>query len=109
MGYNYRCTDRDHCGKRVTLAQPIGHYVKRPVCPECKRDRLKSVNRKEKARSRRRRCTCRGAEWVHNRGAVVDADHTCVHADPAVVEEMALNDEIGVQESRNVTGQECPF
>lgn len=108
MGYNYRCTNRRNCGVRVTLSQPIDHYVKRPVCPGCKQDRLKSVNRKEKERSRRRVCTCRGKTWPHNRGAIVDEYRTCKYADPEKVAEKDFHTEIGVVES-NENLDDCPF
>jgi hypothetical protein len=109
MAYNYRCSIRRTCGARLSLNQPIDHYVKRPMCPSCGRDTLKSVNRKEKERSAGRVCTCRGGNWPHNKGRIESADRTCIYADPEKVQEMSFHEEIGVKGSYDVTGQECPF
>ena len=108
MGLNYRCT-KDGCRKRVTLKQPIDWYVKRPLCPECGRDTLKPVYRKERERSKRRGCFCRGNDWPHNRGAIVDEYRTCIYADPQKVADADFNDGLGVYQSDDVTGHECPF
>jgi hypothetical protein len=76
MSYNYRCTRRRECGARKTLRQPIERYHRRPVCPACGRDTLKTVNDKEKSRNRRRKCTCDGYPFPHHKGT----EPWCIHA-----------------------------
>jgi len=104
MGFNYRCTDRRRCGKRVTLKQPYHHYAQEPVCPECG-GRIASVNAGEVIRNKRRGCFCRGNGWPHTIGRIESEYLTCVHADFDAVEAA----ELGAFSSKIVTGRECPF
>ena len=107
--YNYRCSDRNNCGKRVRLGQPIDHYVKRPHCPECKKDSLKPTHYDTIYYSSIT-CHCSGIGWPHRKGAILNAYATCENADPDKVEELDFNTEIGVKESTvcDPSG-ECPF
>jgi len=105
MGINYRCSDKRNCGKRVTLNQPIDHYARRPLCPECKKDRLKPTRYDNKCDTNRT-CYCSGIGWPHRKGAIVSEHATCHHADPEKIEQLDL----GVVESRTMKDtDDCPF
>ena len=107
MGINYRCSDKRKCGKRVTLKQPIDHYVKRPHCPECGKDSLKPTRYDNDCDSKRT-CKCSGIGWPHRKGLILNAHMSCEHADTDVIMELGWNDELGVKETNN-NPQECPF
>lgn len=68
MTKRYRCTDHTNCGARVTLAKSIELYRKRPVCPGCKKDKLKCVTKYERARDKLRTCKCDGIIYPHSKG-----------------------------------------
>lgn len=76
MAYNYRCTKRRACGARRTLRRPIEKYIRRPMCPACGKDTLAPVDKKEKARGKRRRCFCDGIPYPHATGT----EPWCLHA-----------------------------
>lgn len=68
MSFNYRCSLRAQCGASKTLKKPIEQYIRRPMCPSCGKDTLKSVNAREKARNKRRVCRCDGYPHPHRKG-----------------------------------------
>ena len=68
MAYNYRCTDRRSCGARKTLKKQIERYIMVLLCPGCRKDTLKTVDAKEKARNTRRVCKCDGYHFPHHKG-----------------------------------------
>jgi len=76
MSYNYRCSDRRNCGARKTLKKPIEQYVRKPMCPSCGKDKLKSVNTREKARNKKRMCNCGECSFPHHMGT----EPWCKHA-----------------------------
>lgn len=81
MAFNYRCSDRNNCGARKTLKKDINLYRKRPLCPSCKKDTLKTVNAKEKARNKRRTCRCDGYSHEHHKGTEPWCDHAKIGPD----------------------------
>lgn len=112
MGYNYRCTLRNKCGKRVTLPRLITTYLwkKKRNCPGCKKDTLKSVNEKEVARTQRRGCFCRGNWWPHNKGYIgSDENHVCIHADYVEAESIFMAEAIGATPTITLPSDPCPF
>jgi len=68
MTFNYRCSIHRTCGKRVTLKKHINLYKKYPMCPSCGKDTLIDVTKAERARTRKRTCTCDGNGYPHRRG-----------------------------------------
>ena len=68
MGYNYRCSIRRSCGASLTLKREINWYIKRPMCPGCGKDTLKTVNKREKDRNKKRVCRCDGYHYPHSKG-----------------------------------------
>lgn len=112
MGYNYRCTNRKACGVRRTFKHMITWYKTRPLCFGCKKDTLKPVYSKEYDRSKKRGCFCQGRGWPHNRGYVIDADRTCIHAtresfSDAIFKHIA--EKMGAQTFYMRNDEPCPF
>ncbi len=107
MGYNYRCSIRDQCGRRKTLKRNIDFYKYRPLCPGCNKDTLKSVNDKEVDRNKRRGCFCQGRWWPHNKGRIEDENHVCIHAEDPEGQLMAMA--IGADTTIMKPEDECPF
>ena len=66
--YNYRCSIRRTCGARKSLKREIDWYIRRPMCPGCNKNTLKSVNKKEKLRNKARACDCGEYSHPHSKG-----------------------------------------
>lgn len=86
MTHMYRCSDRRNCGARKTLRQRIERYILRPLCPGCGKDTLKSVDKKERERTKQRMCRCDGAWFPHRKGSLP----LCIHNEAPIDEDKAL-------------------
>lgn len=76
MRYTYRCRLRRSCGKSTTLRKPIEEYKRTKLCPGCKRDTLKEIGPYERARAKKRTCTCDRYSHPHRKGCTP----LCIHA-----------------------------
>jgi len=72
MGFNYRCSDKNNCGKRKTFPKKIEAYKikKHTLCPSCGKDSMK-LDLAIKEYNKRNTCNCGGVPYPHRIKSVV--------------------------------------
>jgi hypothetical protein len=81
MAFNCRCTKRRTCGKHVTLARHPDDYKVYPKCPMkgCKGHLNYAPYSNDM--TQRRTCYCDGIRFPHKRGAFLNVNEICHHAE----------------------------
>lgn len=101
MAYNYRCSIKRRCGKRVRLAMLIDWYVTRPLCPACGDDTL-VYDPAVRRYNLKHQCNCRGVHYPHMIGTYINQGEFCDHAKVDLTFE-------GARVTTMKPGDDCPF
>lgn len=106
--YRLRCRD---CKKRFRIRKLPHQYIRTPKCPDCGSINWRDVDRSDRNYDTKRTCYCTGWPHPHRKGAIVDANRTCLHASIEKVQE--AEDRKWHEEELNATTivnpERCPF